>query len=298
MPFVFKSKKISADIDKETKIRPAGAWKNYSKVQRITHAECKNPVGNKIINVEGISLSYDSKPVVNNLSFQVNQGDYLCIVGENGSGKTTLLDALLGLKKPDCGKIDLLDKLKRNDIGFLPQHTEVQRDFPATVFEIVMSGCIGRQNKGPFLSKNDRQTAFTNMEKLGITSLSNRSYRELSGGQQQRVLLARALCSATRVLMLDEPVTGLDPKAASDMYSLVYDINKKEGITIIMISHDISSVLKYASHVLSLDKSKYFFGTVENFTQYRDKAASEKQTGEDTLYGNSDAYKYGGTDIN
>lgn len=296
MPFVFKSKKISADTEKETKIHPAGAWKNYSKVRRINAEQCRNQIGNKIIDVENISLSYENKAVVNNLSFQVYQGDYFCIVGENGSGKTTLLDALLGLKKPDCGKIDLLDSLKRNDIGFLPQHTEVQRDFPATVFEIVMSGCIGRHSKGPFLSKNDRQTAFTNMEKLGITSLSDRSYRELSGGQQQRVLLARALCSATRVLMLDEPVTGLDPKAASDMYSLVHDINKKEGITIIMISHDISSVLKYASHVLCLDRSKYFFGPVENFIKYRDKAC-EKQYGDDALYGNSDAYKFGGTDI-
>lgn len=291
MAFITK-KKLEREHNK--KLPPVGAWKNYSRHKKNIDGELADGEGRVIIDVSELSLSYDGRAVLEGLSFDVRMGDYICIVGDNGSGKTTLMDAILGLKKPDSGKITLLDGLSRRDMGFLPQHTEVQRDFPASVTEIVMSGCLSR-GKGFFFSKKDKQIAFENMEKLGITALADRSYRELSGGQQQRVLLARALCSASRVLLLDEPITGLDPKAAMDMYSLIDDINKKDKMTIIMISHDVGATLAYASHVLDLSRADHFFGSVDEYLKTpsgKNYACAEAE--DEPLYGNSDAYRFTG----
>ena len=212
---------------------------------------------------ENVSLGYDSKVVLSDLSFSVNSGDYLCIVGENGSGKSTLMKTILGLKMPLSGKISMGDGLKQNEIGYLPQQTVVQRDFPASVWEIVLSGCLNKSGFSPFYSKENKKRAKENMERMNITSLSKQCYRELSGGQQQRVLLARSLCATEKILLLDEPVSGLDPKATSEMYSLIYDLNK-QGITIVMISHDIQATVKYASHILHIDDD-IFFGTKEEY---------------------------------
>lgn len=218
----------------------------------------------QLISCQDLTLGYDGKNIIENLSFTVNSGDYLCIVGENGSGKTTLMKALLGLQTPISGWINAGDDLSCGHIGYLPQQTSAQRDFPASVREIVISGCQARCGLRPFYSKDEKKIANEIMKKMGILEISKRCYRELSGGQQQRVLLARALCATQRLLLLDEPVTGLDPKVTADMYTLIEELNKKDGITIIMISHDIDAALKYASHVLHIGKD-IFFGTKQEY---------------------------------
>ena len=215
------------------------------------------------ITVTDLSLGYDEQLVLRDLNFSVSKGDYLCIVGENGSGKTTLMKTILHLKEPISGKIETGDGLKQNEIGYLPQQTIVQKDFPASVNEIVLSGCQGRCGFRPFYSKEEKTLARENMERMGITELADRCYRDLSGGQQQRVLLARALCATGKVLLLDDPVAGLDPKVTAQMYDLIEGLNK-EGITIIMISHDISAAVRYASHILHIG-DRVFFGSREEY---------------------------------
>ena len=199
------------------------------------------------------------------LTFRVNAGDYLCVVGENGAGKSTLIKALLGLKAPMSGNISTGDGLKSNEIGYLPQQTVVQRDFPASVKEIVLSGCLNKVGLHPFYNKAVKQQAQAQIERMGITHLQNRCYRELSGGQQQRVLLARALCATGKMLLLDEPVAGLDPKVTKEMYELIDRLNKEDGITIIMVSHDIAAAVKYATHILHISHTPLFFGTKEDY---------------------------------
>ncbi len=213
------------------------------------------------ITVKSLSLGYDSVAIVEGLSFCVNPGDYLCIVGENGSGKSTLMKTLLHLQEPLGGQIEIGDGLQKDEIGYLPQQTLVQRDFPASVREIVLSGCLGRSGLRPFYNSEEKKLARRNMERMGIESLADRCYRELSGGQQQRVLLARALCATQKVLLLDEPVSGLDPLVTAQMYDLIKTLNR-EGITIIMISHDIAAAVRYASHILHIG-DEVFFGTTE-----------------------------------
>lgn len=216
-----------------------------------------------LLSVQNLSLGYDSRIIVEGLHFSVEAGNYLCIVGENGSGKSTLMRTLLGLQDPLAGQILMSDGLTRNEIGYLPQQTLVQRDFPASVREIVLSGCQGRCGLRPFYNAEEKRLAAENMEKMGITALARRSYRELSGGQQQRVLLARALCATRKLLLLDEPVSGLDPKVTAELYGVIADLNR-EGITIIMISHDIAAAVQYASHVLHIGSS-VFFGSREEY---------------------------------
>jgi len=195
--------------------------------------------------------------------FTVEPGDYLCIVGENGSGKTTLMKTLLGLQAPLEGAIRVGGGLKAGGIGYLPQQTVVQKDFPAAVREIVLSGCQGKLGLRPFYGKKEKELAAFNMERMGIADLANASYRGLSGGQQQRVLLARALCATGEILLLDEPVSGLDPKVTADMYELIKSLND-EGVTIIMISHDIAAAVQYASHILHIG-DRVFYGTKEEY---------------------------------
>lgn len=218
-----------------------------------------------LISCENVSLAYEGKTIVSDLNFSVRSGDYLCIVGENGSGKSTLMRTLLGLKVPASGSIVFGDGLNKREIGYLPQQTPVQRDFPASVKEVVMSGCLARNGFKPFYGKAEKKLAESTMQELGISGYSKRSYRELSGGQQQRVLLARALCATRKLLILDEPVAGLDPKVTHDMYALIEKLNKQDGITIIMVSHDILQAVKYSSHILHLSNKPLFFGTTEDY---------------------------------
>ena len=216
--------------------------------------ECKN-----------LTLGYDGRQVLCGLSFKVEQGDYLCILGDNGSGKTTLMKTILGLHSPIEGEVVTGEGLLRSEIGYLPQQTQVQRDFPASVREIVMSGFAGRGLHFRY-TKTERQICDANMEKMGITHLARRCYRELSGGQQQRVLLARALCSAGKMLLLDEPVAGLDPHVTFEMYDLIEKLNREDNITIIMISHDVAAAQKYADHILHIG-DPMFFGRTEDYIE-------------------------------
>ena len=219
----------------------------------------------------GLELGYEGHTVLRGVDFSVNAGDYLCIVGENGSGKSTLMKTILGLIRPAGGKITWGEGLKENEIGYLPQQTVVQKDFPATVREVVLSGCQGRAGRRPFYSRAEKELARMNMERMGVIPFSGRCYRELSGGQQQRVLLARALCATRKILLLDEPVSGLDPRVTAEMYELIRRLNQ-EGVTIIMISHDIAAAVRYASHILHVG-SKIFYGTAAD---YRESALAKR----------------------
>ena len=214
---------------------------------------------------KNIALGYENHIVSQNISFSVARGEYLCVVGENGAGKSTLMKAILELHPPVSGQLSFGDGLKPNEIGYLPQQTSLQRDFPASVQEVVLSGCLNRCGLRPFYNRAERELAHSRMERLGILPLRNRCYRELSGGQQQRVLLARALCATRRLLLLDEPVSGLDPAATADMYAIIRRLNREDGITVVMISHDISSAVREADHILHLSHRPLFFGTTEDY---------------------------------
>lgn len=222
---------------------------------------------------ENLTLGYEDGVIAKDISFEVNSGDYLCIVGENGAGKSTLMRTLLHLQKPISGRIEY--HIKSTDIGYLPQQTIVQKDFPASVWEVVCSGCQARSGAKPFYSKKEKHLAAENLEKLGILDLRKKCYRDLSGGQQQRVLLARALCATEKMLLLDEPAAGLDPKVTGELYRIISDLNG-EGITIIMISHDIHAALTYASHVLHMGEEN-FFGTL---SEYKDSTVGKSFTQE------------------
>ena len=229
------------------------------------------------ITCKNLTWGYENRAIQENLNFSINAGDYLCIVGENGSGKSTLMKTLLHLQPPISGTIELGDGLRKNEIGYLPQQTLVQRDFPASVKEIVLSGCQGRCGWRPFYNKEDKEIARRAMEKMMIQDLQDRCYRELSGGQQQRVLLARALCAAKKILLLDEPVSGLDPKVTAEMYQLIEDLNKKDEMTIIMISHDIEAAVRFATHILHIGEH-CFFGTKK---QYLESSLGRHFTGQE-----------------
>lgn len=219
----------------------------------MAYIKCKNLV-----------LGYEGTIVAENINFEVNRGDYLCIVGENGAGKTTLMKTLLGLTPPMGGEFVRGEGLNAHETGYLPQQTVVQRDFPASVWEIVLSGTLSSCGKRPFFGKEQKSLAEKNMRRMDIWELKKECYRRLSGGQQQRVLLARALCASSKLLVLDEPVTGLDPKVTVEFYQLIKKLNE-EGLTIIMVSHDVSSAIKYASHILHIEKERSFTGTTKEY---------------------------------
>ncbi|MEG1848723.1 MAG: metal ABC transporter ATP-binding protein [Lachnospiraceae bacterium] len=218
-----------------------------------------------IITCKEVSFSYENQTVVKDLSFVIEQGDYLCIIGENGTGKTTLMKGLLGLKKPSAGEILYGEHFKTEEIGYVPQQTLAQRDFPASVYEVVQSGCLNHRGLKPGYSKADKALVQHNMELLKITDLKKQCYRNLSGGQQQRVLLARSLCATRSILLLDEPTTGLDPLATAEFYTLLEELNQKYDITIVMVSHAIRDAIEQAKNVLHLSHHSYFYGTVEEY---------------------------------
>ncbi|MCC8068961.1 MAG: ABC transporter ATP-binding protein [Ruminococcus sp.] len=216
-----------------------------------------------LIECKNLVMNYENKVAVDDVSFTIEKGDYLCIVGENGSGKTTLMKGILGLKKYNSGNIEY--NIKRNEIGYLPQQTIIQKDFPASVYEVILSGCLNRSKFNPFFSKQQKNVAKENMERLGISNLAKKSYRDLSGGQQQRVLLARALCATGELLVLDEPVTALDPIATTDMYDIIQSLNRDNGITIVMISHDIDSAIVYGNKIIHMGNKMEFFGSTNDY---------------------------------
>ncbi len=220
-----------------------------------------------LLKCEHVDFGYENYDVVKDVSLEICQGDYLCIVGENGSGKSTLMKGLLGLLKPTGGSLMVSDDLKRSGIGYLPQQTPAQKDFPATVQEVVISGCLGKRGNRPFYSKKERETAAVNMERLGITDLRKSCYRDLSGGQKQRTLIARALCATDRLLILDEPITGLDPSATQDFYRVIRHLNREEQVAVLMVSHDIQNIVAQANKILHLKQSVLFYGSVEDYKQ-------------------------------
>ena len=220
---------------------------------------------NELIVCRDVSLGYEGQSVLTHLDLTIRTGDYLCIVGDNGSGKSTLLRGLLGLLPPQSGQILRSPELQRGAIGYLPQQTRAQRDFPATVYEVVLSGCLNQKKNRFFYSAAQKSQALMNMGKLGVLELKDQCYRDLSGGQQQRVLLARALCAASSLLILDEPITGLDPAAAQDLYKTLAYLNEKEHMAVVMVTHDLKAALKSARTVLHIGRSSVFSGTVAEY---------------------------------
>ena len=217
-----------------------------------------------LITCENLTLAYDTGVVASGVSFTLEAGSYLCIVGENGSGKSTLLKSMLGLHPVDGGTLTIDPDTRKQGIGYLPQHTPAQRDFPASVREIVRSGCLKKSGIRPFWRASDKKLADEAMTRMGIDHLAGRCYRELSGGQQQRVLLARAYCATGKLILLDEPIAGLDPMAMTEMYRMIADLNR-DGVAVVMVSHDVSAAVQYATHILHMGKTTSFFGTTEEY---------------------------------
>ena len=215
--------------------------------------ECKN-----------LALAYEGAPVVKDINFTLNPGDYICVVGENGTGKSTLLKGILGIVPCEQGFVNFGD-LKKTQIGYLPQQTLLQNEFPASVMEVVLSGFSVKRGLLPFYSRAQKHEALENMAMLDIDGLKHACYRELSGGQRQRALLARALCPAEKLLLLDEPMSGLDPLVTAEFYACIEKINKTSGMAVLMVSHDIENAIKYASHILHLKNQQLFFGTTEEY---------------------------------
>lgn len=220
-----------------------------------------------LLKCEHVDFGYENQDVVINVDMEVNTGDYIGIVGENGSGKSTLMKGILGLLKPTSGKILMADELRRAGIGYLPQQTAAQKDFPATVYEVVLSGCLKKRGNLPFYSRKEKQIADYNLERLGIKDLKKACYRDLSGGQQQRSLIARALCATDKLLVLDEPITGLDPSAMQEFYQLIKRLNHEEQVAILMVSHDIQNVVCQANKILHLDHRVLFYGTTSGYVK-------------------------------
>ena len=222
-----------------------------------------------LIKCENVSIGYEGQTAVKDLNFAIEKGDYLCIVGENGSGKSTLVKSLLGLKSVEKGRITFGDGLRQNEIGYLPQQNDTQKDFPASVYEVVLSGRLNSRGFHPFYTSGDKREAVEKMELLGIRDLERQCFRDLSGGQKQRVLLARALCAPKSLLLLDEPVTGLDPIVTGEFYQLIRRIKRDSGIAVVMVSHDIESAVEDATHILHLQETALFFGTTEDYRRSR-----------------------------
>ena len=216
-----------------------------------------------MISVDNLTVSFGGWDLFKDISFLINPKDRIGLVGKNGAGKSTMLKVLIGMQQPTSGCVS-----RNGDctIGYLPQQTRAQRDFPATVLEVVLSGCLNRQGLHFFYTPAQRSEAMMNLGKLGILELKDACYRDLSGGQQQRVLLARALCATQKMLLLDEPVSGLDPKVTAEMYTLIERLNREDGITVIMISHDVAAAVRYASHILHIGDT-VFFGTKADYLQ-------------------------------
>lgn len=227
-----------------------------------------------MLSAENICVSYGSRKAVENVSLAIERGDYLCIVGANGSGKTTLVKTLLGFIRPKSGQVNRGNCA----IGYLSQQNAVQRDFPASVNEVVLSGRLRQNSLMPFYSKADRAAAAERLERLGIQQLGKLPYKNLSGGQQQRVLLARALCAGSDLLVLDEPVTGLDPSVTDELYAVIRALNQKEKTAVLMVSHDVRRAVANASRILHMNTAALFYGSTEEYTKtdlYRTMTAVE-----------------------
>lgn len=234
------------------------------------------------LKAENITIAYDRMNVVEDVSIFIESGDYLSIVGENGSGKSSLLKGILGLVPIKSGEVTFFNDVSKRNIGYLPQQMTTWKEFPASVYEVVLSGCLTRSSFHPFYTKEEKQLAKANMKKLGIYDFRKKTFGNLSGGQKQRVLLARALCATDKILFLDEPISGLDPIVTEEFYEVIYKLNQEEHLTIVMVSHDIENALKYSNKILHMQDFKYFFGTKEDYMQSKlGKAFLSKKEGSD-----------------
>ncbi|MCQ2521084.1 MAG: metal ABC transporter ATP-binding protein [Lachnospiraceae bacterium] len=232
----------------------------------MSKAITRKTISKNCITCKNLTLGYDGQPVAEGISFTINAGDYVVVLGENGAGKSTLMKTLVHQVKPIAGEMHYGD-MKHYEIGYLPQKTQVQKDFPASVWEIVLSGCLSRLGKRLFFGKAEKERAMKNLERMAIADLKDKSFRNLSGGQQQRVLLARALCASEKLLLLDEPTAGLDAKTTAELYDMLHKLNKVSGLAIIMVSHDQEAALQHATHVLKVSREDSFFGTVEAYKE-------------------------------
>lgn len=230
-----------------------------------------------VLSCNDMTIGYEDQTVLSHLTFDVKEGDYISILGENGSGKSTLIKTILGLTPPISGRFQFKEGFSHKNIGYLPQQSSAQRDFPASVLEIVLSGFLGKKGWRPFYTKKEKEMAVTYLREMNIEDLKYKTYRNLSGGQQQRVLLARALCAAEELLVLDEPVTGLDPTAQAELYQMIDHLNKHHRLTILMISHDIPGAVKYSNKIIHLEEDSYFFG---NTIEYKSSDLYQQWKGE------------------
>lgn len=218
-----------------------------------------------MITVKNLCVGYDAKEVIHNLSLTINEGDYVCIIGPNGAGKSTFVKTLVGLKAKSSGEITFESSLKRNKLGYLPQIKGVQNNFPASVYEVILSGCLNNLGIKPFFVKKDKLKVLDILQKLNITDLKDKCYSELSGGQQQKVMLARAMCATDKIIVLDEPVTGLDPKSTTDLYKTISELNRRDKLTVVMVTHDVDTSLEYATHILNINGNNTFFKSVSDY---------------------------------
>lgn len=219
----------------------------------------------KILECKKLNIGYADNSICKDISFEVEQGQYVCIIGENGSGKSTLIKTILGLNKPLSGKVVFDEGFNKSCVGYLPQQTDFQKDFPATVKEVILSGFVGRMGFRPFYSRQEKEKARAIINNLNIDTYQHRSYKELSGGQQQRVLLARALCATDELLILDEPTNGLDSRSIARFYDLIARLNRENGLTIIMVTHNLDKVINDVSHIVYLKDTPEFIGTKDDF---------------------------------
>ena len=288
--FLKKTKKLPSH---GVKLPPMGAWEHYNKKQGYkSFSKFADVRGKRQIEVTDLTLAYDGKTVIESLSFSIRSGDYISIVGENGSGKSTLMSALLGLIKPKSGSI-FYEDVNSREIGFLPQIPDIQSDFPATVGEVVLSGCISRFPNRLILPAKAKKIAFSNMEKLGITSIKDQPFQKLSGGQKQRTLIARALCSAEKMLVLDEPITALDLSASADLYSLLKSLNQS-GMTVVSVTHDISAAIKYSNKILYVSNGSASLLSVDEFRALPlASSATKVEQDKKSPYGDG-GYRHGG----
>lgn len=221
----------------------------------------------KLMEFKNLVIGYEHKAIIKNINLTIDEGDYVCVFGDNGVGKSTFLKTLLGLLPPLNGDIIFDEKLNKKMIGYLPQKIEVKSEFPAAALEVVLSGCVSRLGFRPFYRKSDKELAKKNMDLLGVTPLAQKPFRELSGGQQQRILLARALCATDKLLVLDEPFTGLDQTTTSKLHEVLDKINKEKGVTIIVVSHFMEDIVHHANKVVHLEKDNVFCGTPLEYEQ-------------------------------
>lgn len=222
----------------------------------------------ELFKLEKLTLGYENKIVLKNISFSVEEGDFIIIVGPNGSGKSTLIKGILGLINPIKGKI-VLNDLKRNYIGYMPQETKVDSNFPASVNEIVLSGLLNNKKFKPFYTKEDKEIVSKNLKLLHIDNLKNKNFSDLSGGQRQKVLLARSLCATKKLLILDEPSNNLDYKSKIDLYNIAKKLNKEKNITVLMITHDLDNENLIGNKVISLGEKEFFYGTNKEYKELK-----------------------------